>query len=56
MNRRAAAFDFAQHEKIKAFNLLARPGVLRKNFRLDATLGSLVKQRMLMRWPSSSQP
>ena len=26
MNRWAAAFDFSQHEKIKAFHLLARPG------------------------------
>ena len=31
-------------------------GVLRRNFRLDAMLGSLVKLRMRMRWPRPCQP
>ncbi len=42
--------------KYMASTLARAQGVRRKNFKLDFTEGSCVKQRMLMLYPRYSQP
>ena len=54
--RVAGALLFALQERVQAFDLLARPGVLRSTFRLDEMLGCWLKQRSAMRSARPGQP
>jgi hypothetical protein len=43
-------------DKYNSSTFLRAQGVRRKNFKLDLMLGSLLKQRMGMRFANSAQP